>query len=43
MWYGSATTLELFGRTLYGWDQRYLKQEIYRRVGAELAKNRSLS
>ncbi|KAL0903038.1 hypothetical protein M5K25_028276 [Dendrobium thyrsiflorum] len=36
MWYGSATTpIELFGPTRYQWDQGYLQQEIYRRVGAD--------
>ncbi|KAK1258692.1 Photosystem II CP47 chlorophyll apoprotein [Acorus gramineus] len=44
MWYGSATTpIELFGPTRYQWDQGYFQQEIYRRVGAGLAENLSLS
>lgn len=44
MWYGSATTLiELFGPTRYQWDQGYFQQEIYRRIGAGLAENQSLS
>ncbi|KAJ7941019.1 Photosystem II CP47 reaction center protein, partial [Quillaja saponaria] len=44
MWYGSATTpIELFGPTRYQWDQGYFQQEIYRRVGAGLAENQSLS
>ncbi|KAJ8613266.1 hypothetical protein MRB53_037026 [Persea americana] len=44
MWYGSATTpIELFGPTRYQWDQGYFQQEIYRRVGASLAENLSLS
>ncbi|XP_022895235.1 uncharacterized protein LOC111409415 [Olea europaea var. sylvestris] len=42
--YGSATTpIELFGPTHYQWDQGYFQQEIYRRVSAGLAENRSLS
>ncbi|KAK9662449.1 hypothetical protein RND81_O027800 [Saponaria officinalis] len=44
MWYGSATTpIELFGPTRYQWDQGYFQQEIYRRVSAGLAENKSLS
>ncbi|XXG73057.1 hypothetical protein AAC387_Pa07g2038 [Persea americana] len=44
MWYGSATTpIKLFGPTRYQWDQGYFQQEIYRRVGASLAENLSLS
>ncbi|KAH0989790.1 hypothetical protein GBA52_001273 [Prunus armeniaca] len=44
MWYGSATTpIELFGPTRYQWDQGYFQQEIYRRIGAGLAENQSLS
>jgi photosystem II CP47 chlorophyll apoprotein len=37
MWYGSAATpIELFGPTRYQWDSGYFKQEIDRRVQAEL-------
>ncbi|GMY10091.1 thylakoid structural protein [Fagus crenata] len=44
MWYGSATTpIELFGPTRYQWDQGYFQQEIYRRIGAGLSENQSLS
>ncbi|KAJ7941005.1 Photosystem II CP47 reaction center protein [Quillaja saponaria] len=35
--------IELFGPTRYQWDQGYFQQEIYRRVGAGLAENQSLS
>jgi photosystem II CP47 chlorophyll apoprotein len=38
MWYGSATTpIELFGPTRYQWDAGYFKQEIERRVQADMA------
>lgn len=38
MWYGNATTpVELFGPTRYQWDQGYFKQEMERRVQANLA------
>ncbi|MFW6264171.1 MAG: photosystem II chlorophyll-binding protein CP47 [Cyanobacteriota bacterium] len=44
MWYGHATTpIELFGPTRYQWDQGYFKQEIDRRVQANLAAGDSLS
>ena len=44
MWYGSAATpIELFGPTRYQWDQGYFKQEIDRRVQANLASGASLS
>ena len=44
MWYGSATTpIELFGPTRYQWDQGYFKQEIDKRVQAQLADGVSLS
>jgi photosystem II CP47 chlorophyll apoprotein len=44
MWYGSAATpIELFGPTRYQWDQGYFKQEIARRVQAEVASGTSLS
>ncbi|CAN2060067.1 unnamed protein product [Malus fusca] len=35
--------IELFGPTRYQWDQGYFQQEIYRRIGAGLAENQSLS
>jgi photosystem II CP47 chlorophyll apoprotein len=44
MWYGHATTpIELYGPTRYQWDQGYFKQEIDRRVQAEVAQGASLS
>ena len=44
MWYGNATTpIELFGPTRYQWDQGYFKQEIQRRVEANLAAGDSTS
>ncbi|MGA7935517.1 MAG: photosystem II chlorophyll-binding protein CP47, partial [Kovacikia sp.] len=44
MWYGSAATpIELFGPTRYQWDSSYFKQEIERRVQADLASNVSIS
>lgn len=44
MWYGSATTpIELFGPTRYQWDQGYFRQEIERRVEANVAAGDSLS
>ncbi len=44
MWYGSATTpIELFGPTRYQWDQGYFKQEIDRRVQANVASGAGLS
>ncbi len=44
MWYGSATTpIELFGPTRYQWDQDFFKQEINRRVQADVANGASLS
>ncbi|MBW4476078.1 MAG: photosystem II chlorophyll-binding protein CP47 [Tolypothrix brevis GSE-NOS-MK-07-07A] len=43
MWYGSATTpIELFGPTRYQWDQDFFKQEINRRVQADVADGASL-
>ncbi len=44
MWYGSAATpIELYGPTRYQWDQGYFRQEIERRVQANLANGDSLS
>ncbi len=44
MWFGSATTpIELFGPTRYQWDGSYFKQEIERRVQANVAGGASLS
>jgi photosystem II CP47 chlorophyll apoprotein len=44
MWYGSATTpIELYGPTRYQWDQDFFKQEINRRVQADVADGASLS
>jgi photosystem II CP47 chlorophyll apoprotein len=44
MWYGSATTpIELFGPTRYQWDGGYFKQEIQRRVQADLDAGKDLS
>jgi photosystem II CP47 chlorophyll apoprotein len=44
MWYGSAATpIELYGPTRYQWDQGYFKQEIDRRVQAQLAYGASAS
>ncbi len=44
MWYGSAATpVELFGPTRYQWDGNYYKQEIDRRVQANLADGATLS
>jgi photosystem II CP47 chlorophyll apoprotein len=44
MWYGSAATpIELYGPTRYQWDQSYFKQEIDRRVQAQLAYGASAS
>jgi photosystem II CP47 chlorophyll apoprotein len=44
MWYGHASTpIELFGPTRYQWDQGYFKQEIDRRVQANVASGASLS
>jgi photosystem II CP47 chlorophyll apoprotein len=44
MWYGSASTpIELFGPTRYQWDSGYFKQEIERRVQADVADGASLS
>ncbi|CAN2058863.1 unnamed protein product [Malus fusca] len=44
-WKGTipTTPIELFGPTRYQWDQGYFQQEIYRRIGAGLAENQSLS
>ncbi len=39
MWYGNAATpIELFGPTRYQWDGGYFKQEIEKRVQADLAE-----
>lgn len=44
MWYGNAATpIELFGPTRYQWDSGYFKQEIERRVQADLADGASLT
>jgi photosystem II CP47 chlorophyll apoprotein len=44
MWYGHATTpIELFGPTRYQWDQNYFKQEIDRRVQANVAEGATLA
>lgn len=44
MWYGNAATpIELFGPTRYQWDSGYFKQEIERRVQADVANGASLS
>lgn len=44
MWYGSAATpIELFGPTRYQWDSGYFKQEIERRVQADVADGSSLA
>jgi photosystem II CP47 chlorophyll apoprotein len=44
MWYGNAATpIELFGPTRYQWDSSYFKQEIERRVQADLANGATLS
>jgi photosystem II CP47 chlorophyll apoprotein len=44
MWYGNAATpIELFGPTRYQWDGGYFKQEIEKRVQADLADGASLS
>jgi len=44
MWYGSATTpIELFGPTRYQWDGGYFKQEIDRRIQANIAEGASAS
>jgi photosystem II CP47 chlorophyll apoprotein len=44
MWYGNAATpIELFGPTRYQWDSSYFKQEIDRRVQADLADGVSLT
>jgi len=44
MWYGNAATpIELFGPTRYQWDSGYFKQEIQKRVQADLASGASLS
>jgi len=43
MWYGNAATpIELFGPTRYQWDGGYFKQEIEKRVQADLADGASL-
>jgi photosystem II CP47 chlorophyll apoprotein len=43
MWYGSASTpIELFGPTRYQWDSGFFRQEIERRVQADLAEGGSL-
>ncbi|PZV14239.1 MAG: photosystem II chlorophyll-binding protein CP47 [Leptolyngbya sp.] len=44
MWYGNAATpIELFGPTRYQWDGGYFKQEIEKRVQADLAEGASLT
>jgi photosystem II CP47 chlorophyll apoprotein len=44
MWYGHASTpIELFGPTRYQWDSGYFKQEIDRRVQANLASGVGLA
>jgi photosystem II CP47 chlorophyll apoprotein len=44
MWYGNAATpIELFGPTRYQWDSGYFKQEIEKRVQADLAGGATLS
>jgi photosystem II CP47 chlorophyll apoprotein len=44
MWYGNAATpIELFGPTRYQWDSGYFRQEIEKRVQADLANGASLS
>jgi photosystem II CP47 chlorophyll apoprotein len=44
MWYGNAATpIELFGPTRYQWDGGYFRQEIEKRVQADLAEGASLS
>lgn len=44
MWYGSAATpIELFGPTRYQWDSGYFKQEIARRVQADVNGGATLS
>jgi photosystem II CP47 chlorophyll apoprotein len=43
MWYGNAATpIELFGPTRYQWDGGYFRQEIEKRVQADLAEGASL-
>jgi len=44
MWYGNAATpIELFGPTRYQWDGGYFKQEIEKRVQADLAEGATLA
>ncbi|MBM0740491.1 photosystem II chlorophyll-binding protein CP47 [Phormidium sp. CLA17] len=44
MWYGNAATpIELFGPTRYQWDGGYFKQEIEKRVQADLAEGANLA
>jgi photosystem II CP47 chlorophyll apoprotein len=44
MWYGNAATpVELFGPTRYQWDQGYFRQEMVRRVEAQVASGASLA
>lgn len=44
MWYGNAATpIELFGPTRYQWDSGYFRQEIEKRVQADVANGTSLS
>ncbi|MCM1985201.1 photosystem II chlorophyll-binding protein CP47 [Lyngbya confervoides] len=42
MWYGNAATpIELFGPTRYQWDAGYFRQEMVRRVQADVATGKS--
>jgi photosystem II CP47 chlorophyll apoprotein len=42
MWYGSAATpVELFGPTRYQWDSGFFKQEMVRRVQADVSAGKS--
>ncbi len=44
MWYGNAATpIELFGPTRYQWDGGYFRQEIEKRVQADLAEGATLT
>jgi photosystem II CP47 chlorophyll apoprotein len=42
MWYGSATTPELFGPTRYQWDLGFFQQEIDQRVQTSCSEGKSL-
>jgi photosystem II CP47 chlorophyll apoprotein len=43
MWYGSAATpVELFGPTRYQWDSGFFKQEMVRRVQADVSAGKSV-